>query len=509
MSDPHTVSLSSKTHEDILNLLAIESSDQLIDKFLHAFLDLKKEKENLEHTLKRYQQREIDAFAIGNAVSDGICIVDKDGIMVAINKGYTKITGLKDTDVVGRHVQDLINLRYFSNAVSMIVMQEKKKISALSTIMTNGKKVLITGNPFFDEEGDVVQVLTVMRDMTELLELRDRLELAETENKMYQSQINLMRGKQSNLIGSSYVIESIRKQIENVAITDATVLITGETGCGKEVVAEEIVRFSTRSEKPYVKVNCAAIPETLLESELFGYEKGAFTGASNKEKLGLFETAHQGTILLDEIGEMPMILQSKLLRVLQEKEFVRVGGTKPIKLDARIVAATNKDLAEQIAAGTFREDLYYRLNVIPISIPPLRERREDITILAYHFLEEFNKRYSKETELESGALQLIENYDWPGNVRQLMNVLERLIIMENDTRISEKKVAAVLGINSLKDHLEKIEDLPYKEALAAFERNLIESSLKRTGSTHKTAKDLGISQPTVVRKAKALGIESW
>lgn len=509
MTDPHEITMTKEIQSIIRQELSLDDNDLLVEKLLQAYQDLKKNMMDLERSFNRYKQREIDAFVIGNAVSDGICVVDKDGIIVAINNGYTKITGLKDTDVVGRHVQDLINLNYFNNAVSMIVIKEKKKISALSTIMTNGKKVLITGNPFFDEEGNVTQVLTVMRDMTELLELRDRLELAETENKMYQDQITLMKGKQSNLIGSSSVMETIRNQIENVAVTDATVLITGETGSGKEVVAEEIVRFSNRSEKPYVKVNCAAIPEALLESELFGYEKGAFTGANQKEKLGLFETAHHGTILLDEIGEMPMILQSKLLRVLQEREFVRVGGTKPIKLDVRVIAATNRDLLEQIRVGTFREDLYYRLNVVPIKIPPLRDRRDDITILAYRFLETFNKRYNKETELDSGAMQLIEDYDWPGNVRELMNVLERLIIMENGTRISEKNVAAVLGLYPLKDRLEKIDELPYKEAMAVFEKKLIEDSLKRTGSTHKTAKELGISQPTVVRKAKTLGIEVW
>jgi PAS domain S-box-containing protein len=494
--------------KDTLSLSPVED-ETLVEKLFEAYQRIKQDRADLEKTLNRYKERELDSFVIGNAVSDGICIVDHDGIIIAINKGYTKITGLKDTDVVGRHVQDLVNLNYFNNAVSMQVIQQKKKISALSTIMTNGKKVLIIGNPFFDEDGNVTQVLTVMRDMTELLELKNRLEAAETENKMYQDQLSLMKSRQSKLIGSSPAIESIRKQIENVAMTDATVLITGETGSGKEVVAEEVVRFSTRSEQPYVKVNCAAIPESLLESELFGYEKGAFTGANNKEKLGLFETANKGTLLLDEIGEMPIALQSKLLRVLQEREFVRVGGTHPIRLDVRIIAATNRELKEQISAGTFREDLYYRLNVVPIKIPPLRERRGDITILAYRFIDEFNKKYNKEVELDSEVMQLFENHDWAGNVRELMNIIERLIIMENSTRISTENVSAVLGLNVEDQQFQHLGALPYKEALDAFEKKLIESALKKTGSTHKAAKELGISQPTVVRKAKSLGIETW
>ncbi|MBF7095599.1 sigma 54-interacting transcriptional regulator [Alkalibacter sp. M17DMB] len=485
------------------------SLDSVIEDVLQENFRLVTELEKVRQSLSKYKQRELDSFTIGNAVSDGICVVDKDGLVIAINKGYTKITGLKDTEIVGKHIQDLVVKKYFNNAVSLMVIEQKKKVSALSTILTNNKKVLITGNPFFDEKGNVTQVLTVMRDMTELLQLKNRLEEAEIENKMYQDQLGLIKKRKSNLIGNSHEMEMIKKQIESVAVTDATVLITGETGSGKEVVAEEIVRFSNRNDKPYIKVNCAAIPEPLLESELFGYEKGAFTGAGNKDKLGLFEMANTGTILLDEIGEMPMVLQSKLLRVLQERELVRVGGTQPIKLDVRVLAATNQDLMKLIETGVFREDLYYRLNVIPIRIPPVRERKDDITILAYKFLEEFNNKYSKETEFENGALQVIESYGWPGNVRELMNVIERLIIMETGDRISPESIEKVLGMKKTDFQYIDTAEISYRQAMDSFEKGLIEKSLKKHGSTHKAALELGISQPTVVRKAKALGIKNW
>jgi transcriptional regulator with PAS, ATPase and Fis domain len=228
----------------------------------------------------------------------------------------------------------------------------------------------------------------------------------------------------------------------------------------------------------------------------------------NKEKLGLFEMANGGTILLDEIGEMPMVLQSKLLRVLQEKELVRVGGTKPIKLDVRVLAATNRNLKDQIKTGTFREDLYYRLDVIPIDIPPLRERKNDITIMAYKFLDEFNNRYNKEIEFDPDALKVLENYRWPGNVRELMNVIERTVIMENGQKVTKEGIARVLGISDEGFQYLQLEDLTYKEALYNFEKKFFESTLNKYGSTHKAAAKLGISQPTIARKAKALGIKS-
>jgi PAS domain S-box-containing protein len=485
-----------------------EDIDGIINYLYEDYQKIKEECYEIKRSLKRYKERDLDSFTLGNAVSDGICVVDKDGTVIAINNGYTKITGIKEHEIVGKHIEDLIVKRYFNNAVSMMVIKEKKKISGLSTILTNNKKVLITGNPFFDDKGNVTQVLTVMRDMTELIHLKDRLEKAESENKMYQDRLNQINNQKSKMVGTSPAIEGIRRQIESVAVTDATVLITGETGSGKEVVSEEIVRFSLRSEAPYVKINCAAIPESLLESELFGYEKGAFTGAMNKEKLGLFEMANGGTILLDEIGEMPMVLQSKLLRVLQEKELVRVGGTKPIKLDVRVLAATNRNLKDQIKTGTFREDLYYRLDVIPIDIPPLRERKNDITIMAYKFLDEFNNRYNKEIEFDPDALKVLENYRWPGNVRELMNVIERTVIMENGQKVTKEGIARVLGISDEGFQYLQLEDLTYKEALYNFEKKFFESTLNKYGSTHKAAAKLGISQPTIARKAKALGIKS-
>jgi transcriptional regulator with PAS, ATPase and Fis domain len=274
-------------------------------------------------------------------------------------------------------------------------------------------------------------------------------------------------------------------------------------------VAREIHRSSDRRSEQYITINCAAIPENLLETELFGYEKGAFTGADKKAKLGLFEIANNGTILLDEIGEMPLKLQTKILRVLQEKEITRVGGTESIKIDVRVIAATNQNLEAQIKSGSFREDLFYRLNVVPIVIPPLRERKEDITLLAYSFMEKFNRKYNRHKNLEASAMYVLQRYWWPGNVRELENVIERLIIVETDDSIKDSNIVNILGTDRLINDFAISETISLKEAVNILEKDMIEKALRKHRSTYKVAELLGVTQPTIVRKAQSLGIKDW
>ncbi|MCM8711224.1 sigma 54-interacting transcriptional regulator [Clostridium sp. SYSU_GA19001] len=494
--------------EKLKNKEFIEVDDAVFDILIYYQDVIEKQKNDLEQ-LNRYKERELDAFAIGDAVSDGICIVDKNGIVTAINKGYTEITEINEQDIVGKHIEEAIKQGMFNNAVSMLVIKDKKKVTSLATIGKNNKKVLITGNPIFNRNGEVEQVLTVMRDLTELIKLKDKLEKTEKKNEKYLNELNYYRNKavdNRNFIGESPNMKEIKELIKYVAKTEATILITGETGSGKEVVAKEIHDKSDRRKEPYIKVNCAAIPESLIESELFGYEKGAFTGALNKEKLGMFEMANGGTILLDEIGEMPLNLQSKLLRVLQEKEIMRLGGTKSIKLDVRVIASTNRDLKELIKQGKFREDLFYRLNVLPIKIPALKDRKEDISILAQTFLDKFNIKYGKNKNFDSLAIQALEYYDWPGNVRELQNVIERLTIIDDEKYITYNQVSNIIGNNKIpSDNVE--DNLLLKDALARVEKEIIERALRKYGSTYKAAKVLGVTQPTVFRKAKALGIK--
>jgi PAS domain S-box-containing protein len=483
--------------------------DETVFNILNCYKAIVERQQEALEKLSKYKERELDAFAIGDAVSDGICLVDSKGIVTAINKGYTEITEIQEEELVGKHIQEAVKEGYFNNSVSLLVIEQKKKITSLATINQNNKKVLITGNPIFDEKGKVTQVLTVMRDLTELLKLRDKVERTERKNEKYLSELNYYRSKlnkDANFIGESQKIQEIKELINYVAKTEATILITGETGCGKEVVAKEIHDKSNRKSSPYIKVNCAAIPENLIESELFGYEKGAFTGALNKDKLGMFEIANGGTILLDEIGEMPLNLQSKLLRVLQEKELMRIGGTKSIKLDVRVIASTNCDLKELIKQGKFREDLYYRLNVLPVKIPALRERKDDIPLLVHGFLEKLNMKYGKQKSFEAMAMQALEHYDWPGNVRELQNVVERLVVIDDNEYIYFDNVTNILGKDKV--HMSSADEtLMLKEAVDLFEREIIERALRKHGSTYKAAKALGVTQPTVFRKAKALGIK--
>lgn len=497
-----------KDEEKSLNELKYIEVDEVTLDVLNSYKKLLKKQIETINDLKIYKEREITAFKIADAISDGMCVTDGNGIVVGINRGYTEITGIEENEIIGQHIQILMDKGLFNNAVSLQVIKHKKKITSLATIKKINKRVLISGNPFFNENGEVTQVFTVMRDLTELIRLKNNLEEMERRNEKYLSELNYLRNKyekDENIVGESLGIKKLKELIGYIAKTDTTVLITGETGCGKEVFAKEIHNKSNRANLPYVKVNCAAIPENLIESELFGYEKGAFTGALNKNKLGMFEVANGGTILLDEIGEMPLNLQSKLLRVLQEKEIMRIGATKSIKLDVRVIAATNQDLAKLIKMGKFREDLFYRLNVVPIKIPPLRERRDDISLLAYKFLEKFNIKYEKEKGFDSTAMQALEFYDWPGNVRELENVIERLVVVDDNAYITYDDISTVIG-------KEKVEvgflnnNLTLKEAVERVERELIQNALNKYGSTYKAASVLGVTQPTVFRKAKALGI---
>jgi transcriptional regulator with PAS, ATPase and Fis domain len=291
-----------------------------------------------------------------------------------------------------------------------------------------------------------------------------------------------------------------------VAHVDSTVLLIGDSGVGKEVLAKHIHNNSVRKDGPFIKINCGAIPETLLESELFGYERGAFTGASKEGKPGLFEMAHNGTLLLDEIGDLPLSLQVKLLRALQDREICRIGSTKTLSVNVRILAATNRNLAEMVQQGTFREDLFFRLNVVPVQIPPLRDRRPDIIPLLYHFCNKYYKKYNIRKQFSPEVLEEFYEYNWPGNIRELENIVERLVVTAPETMITPAHLPEgfrkVTKSSAAKIVVQGV--MPYKEALLEMENALIGEALKLYGSTYKAAKVLGIDQSTVIRKLQKI-----
>lgn len=460
--------------------------------------------EDMERIIQQ-NAKENFAFLLGDELSDGICLYDSKGIIIAVNNEYLRIFGEKEEDILYKHVNIFVEKGYIDDPTPLRVYEEKKKLNAIITIKTNNNIAMVTSIPIFDKDGEVEQVLTVIRDLTEITKLHQQLERVEKKNKKYLKELTTIKEilrKSDDFIGENIKIKKIKEIIKAVAKTDATIMISAETGCGKEILAKEIHKKSDRKNHPYIKINCAAIPESLIESELFGYEQGAFTGAVNKGKKGMFELANGGTILLDEIGEMPMQLQTKLLRVLQEKELMRIGGTSSIKLDVRVIAATNQNLEELVAKKEFRQDLFYRLNVIPISIPPLRERRDDIALLAYNFVNKYNLKYNKNVSLTNRVLSLLEQHNWPGNVRELENVIERLVVITTDEELDYNFVMDMIQGRE-NDISINTSDVTLKEALESLEKEMIRNALSNHGSTYKAAEALGMNQSSIFRKAKA------
>jgi two-component system response regulator AtoC len=424
-------------------------------------------------------------------------LLDKEGFNVATASDVDKALPLidaQDLDLIvtdlkmpGKSGMDLLTLCHEKRpAVPVIMITAFGNVEAAVTAMKKGAYDFIT-KPF---------------DENELLNV---IEKAVSESEMNKELISTYFDKEthvSQIIGNTPMIQQVLRTVQKIAPTDSTVLITGETGVGKELIALEIHSGSQRRDHPFVKVNCAAIPETLLESDLYGHEKGAFTGATTT-KPGRFEIAHKGTILLDEIAEMPLHLQAKLLGVIQDKSFDRVGGVKTIKVDTRIIAATNQDLQTAIQAGKFRSDLFYRLNVVPIHIPPLRERKDDLIPLVSYFLKKFTEKYLKKIDnVSPEVMAAFSNYDWPGNIRELENVLERMVLMsETDTLTLAQLPAEIRGaVTSVESHTlkEKIDTISQ-----VTERQMIIDALNKTDQNRtKAAKLLGISRRTLQNKIK-------
>ncbi|MCL6611417.1 MAG: sigma 54-interacting transcriptional regulator [Peptococcaceae bacterium] len=448
---------------------------------------------------------------------DGIMVTDSQGKGVRINKALARLTGLDESHFVGKPIDDLFRKGIFRcESVTIKALKEGRTVTGVQYVNPTGKEVLVTGNPVCDADGKVAWVLTNVRDVTELNQLKEKLRESEMLTARYHaelSQLMVEKFMQGAVVAESQEMLKVLSLAVRVAQTDSTVLITGESGSGKEVVARVIHNASERAgEGNLIQINCGAIPENLLEAELFGYEPGAFTGARKQGKLGLFEMANRGTIMLDEVAELPLNLQVKLLRVIQEQEVYRLGGTRPIKLDVRIIAATNRDLWACVEQGTFREDLFYRINVVPINVPPLRQRREDIVPLALHFLKAFKDKYRVEKRLDPRAMAVLEEYHWPGNIRELENVIERLgvfcegeVITAQQVREQlyrnekkEKKPPPPITVNSL---------LPLKDAQEMIERELLNLALARCKTTRKAAKALGIAHSSVVRKAARYKME--
>ncbi|QGY40201.1 GAF domain-containing protein [Pseudodesulfovibrio cashew] len=364
----------------------------------------------------------------------------------------------------------------------------------------------------FEEDVDFLKVVATL--IGQFLSLNEKILKREAVLKRENTSLKYQISKKSKgpyIVGQSAAMVEVQRQMEKVSPTRATVLLLGESGVGKTLIAQIIHELSERQGHPFIKVNCASIPGNLLESELFGYEKGAFTGASNSRP-GRFEEADTGTIFLDEIGELPMGLQAKLLRVLQEKELERLGSNRTRTIDVRILAATNRDLGDLVERGKFRLDLYYRLNVFPVRIPPLRERKEDITALLNHFLKKMAEDYGRIIHFTSTALDALIRYDWPGNVREMQNLIERLVIMSDTDRISLEFLKSYLAPGqtaAVQEVVHFSEETPRYTSLKEFERNEVLAALERNGwIQYKAAEALGLSARQMGYRVKKYGLES-
>ncbi|MFV9567924.1 sigma-54 interaction domain-containing protein [Thermoanaerobacter mathranii] len=462
--------------------------------------------ENLKSLKAEFDLVKTDLDAFMACSDDLACITDGSGLKVRISSSAEKIYGLKPENLIGKNVNDLEkNGMYFPSATK-IAIEEKKKVTVIQKTKT-GRKLLVTATPFFDKDNNIKRIVSISKDITDEEKLKAELKQTKELLQKYEEELSSLRIahlRNSELIYRSKQMEKLIELVNKVAPTESTILIYGETGVGKEVLSKYIHNIS-RINGPFIKINCGAIPENLLEAELFGYEKGAFTGAKSEGKPGLIEIADKGTLLLDEISELPLSLQVKLLRVLQEKEFIRVGGIKSIKVDVRIIAASNKDLKELVKEGKFRQDLYYRLNVVPVTIPPLRERTQDIPVLAYHFLNIYNEKYGRSKQLTNEVMEVFMKYPWPGNVRELENVIERIVIISENDQITKKDLPGELLNQEESNHLPGVyvsRLMPLKEASALVEYQLIKQAIEECGSSYKAAEVLGVDQSTIIRKLK-------
>ncbi|MEN6349097.1 MAG: sigma 54-interacting transcriptional regulator [Syntrophomonas sp.] len=447
--------------------------------------------------------RELDAVI--ESSFDGLTVTDGKANVLMINKGFERITGVTAAECVGRNMRDLVKEGLFMRSGTLLALEKRERIT-ISFVARSGNELLVTSNPIFDDEGNIVLVVTNVRDITELNDLQRKLEQVEGLTRFYMTELQQLKLQTSRqMVFNSIKMKELLNMVLRVTGVDSTVLIQGESGVGKELIAEIIHSNSNRKDGPLIKVNCGAIPENLLESELFGYEAGAFTGASKSGKVGMFELAQKGVLFLDEIGELPLKLQVKLLRVIQDREIYRVGGAQPIKVDIRILAGTNRNLAKMIAKRQFRLDLYYRLNVIPIVVPPLRERPEDIPVLANYFIEIFNQKYQTNKRLHKVVIDGLSEYDWPGNVRELENLMERLVVtcINNIITIHDLPASFKLPNNKVNPDVEL---LPLRQAIENTERQLLQAAFARYRSSYQVASALQVNQSTIIRKAAKYGI---
>jgi PAS domain S-box-containing protein len=445
--------------------------------------------------------------AILDCIQDGVFITDGNGKILALNQASLDLCLYGEDELVGKTMQDLIAQGMFDDAASLKAIERRATVSETQRGISGEYDLLVTATPYFNGD-EISMVIVTERDTAELTNLKEALDRLNTH---YEREVGYYKTQASafgEIICKSPSMKSLLQVALRISATDATVLIQGESGTGKEMIAKFIYKNSNRNHKPFVKINCGAIPENLLESELFGYDRGAFTGASESGKAGLFEVANNGTLFLDEIGSLPFHLQVKILRAIQEKEILRIGGAGCIPIDIRIIAATNANLINAVKNGAFRKDLYYRLNVCQLELPPLRNRREDIQPLCEHFLGAFNAKYRTNKSFSSSAWKILHSYQWPGNIRELENMLERIIVISDNEHIKAEHISTLFPSSKLESRMhENASAIDLKRETEGFEKNLILSKSKYFKSASELAAALGVDRSTMARKLRKYDIK--
>lgn len=426
-----------------------------------------------------------------------------------VNPAAAKLIGVKVQDVVGENIAQLAEKGVIDQALTPHVLKARHPVTKLLYVLKTEKYIMSTGIPVFDEDGNIILVVVSEYDMTTLNTLQVQLEELRHVADKYKDEfahLKLLDFKKHGIISESQEMKQVLHVSLKLARLDVSnILLLGESGTGKGLIAQFIHKSSKRACNPFIPINCAALPESLLEAELFGFEKGAFTGAGTKGKIGLFELAQNGTILLDEIGELPLSVQAKLLKCLDEHEIRHIGGLKPIKINCTIVAATNRDLKARVKEKKFREDLYHRLNAFNIQMPPLRERPEDIVELANFYLSQYNREFGMQKRLSLNAINKLQKYSFPGNVRELKNILKHGVVMGEDNMLDDILTDVLESGENRGSHFSALNEnraLTLEEQLRLFERSILEHALRRCKTTRKMAEYLKTSQSRIARMLK-------
>ncbi|GGI17903.1 sigma-54 interaction domain-containing protein [Gottfriedia solisilvae] len=439
--------------------------------------------------------------SIMNLSGELVTISDSNGIILRVNNACEQIVGVKEHDLIGKSVYEMEKSGVITSSSTKYVLEKKQKVTMKQTTKS-GRRLMVDGYPIFNNDGSLNKVINISKDVTEISILKKRLE--ETKNLLdyYQKELYVFQKSEQEIVYQSKAMEKLYDLACRIADVDATIFLHGETGVGKEVLARTIHNLSNRKDAPFIKVNCGAIPESIMESELFGYSKGTFTGGHKEGKKGLALAAHKGTLFLDEIGELPLNLQAKLLQLLQEKQFTPLGSTSPVQVDVRFITATNRNLEEMVREGSFREDLYYRLYVIPIAVPSLAERKEDIPFLINYFAEKYSHKYNHYKTFHPEVIQLFVDHKWKGNVRELQNTVERLILTVPSSQIEMHHLPDKLINTKTKVR----GNMNLKQAMEQFEKQILIQTLETSATMREASKKLGVDASTITRKVKKYGI---